>query len=89
MRREMDQEKNDMAAEIERLERELQETADKASTLDKELDAARKGRATAENQVTGLRIENARLDERAKAAEGRAGEMKTQLDGLQARLAGG
>jgi hypothetical protein len=39
-----------------------------------------------EKQVAGVNIENARLDERAKAAEARAAEFKEQVDELQAKL---
>ena len=87
MRREIAKAQADMVAEIQRLEQALEETGRKVDELEKALDAERQGRADALEQVTALRIENARLDERAKAAEGRAVEFKAQLEGLQARIA--
>ena len=87
MRREMEQAKADMAAEIARLEKDLEETHHKAEGLGKDLEVERKGRAAAEEQVTTVQIENARLDERAKAAEGRAAELKEQVEGLQVKFA--
>jgi chromosome segregation ATPase len=86
MRREMDKEKADMAAEIERLERELEEAAGKVETAGRELEAEHKGRVAAEKQVTDIRIENARLDERIKAAEGVADELREQLKPLNERF---
>ncbi len=87
MRREMAKAQADMAAEIQRLEQALEETGRKAEGLERELEAERRGRAAAEQQAMDLRIENARLDERAKAAEARAVEFKAQVEGLQARFA--
>ncbi len=87
MRREMEQDKAHMAAEIARLEKDLEETHQKAKGLEKALETERKGRGEAQEQVTALRIENARLEERAKAAEGRAGELKEQVEGLQVKFA--
>ncbi len=87
MRREMEKDKANMAEEIERLEQALEETARKAEGLEKALEAERRGRSAAEQQAMDLRIEHARLDERAKAAEGRAVEFKAQLESLQARVA--
>ena len=55
--------------------------------VEKALETERKGRGEAQEQVTALRIENARLDERAKGAEGRAGELKEQVEGLQVKFA--
>ncbi len=87
MRREMAKEQADMGAEIQRLEQALDEAGRKVEGLKRKLETERKGRAEAGEQVTALRIENARLDERAKAAEGRVVEFKAQLEGLQARFA--
>ncbi len=89
MRREMEQDKADMAAEIERLEKGQEESAAKVGELEAALETERKGRAQAEEQTADLRIENARLDERVKAAEGRGDELKEQLESLQAKFADG
>jgi chromosome segregation ATPase len=87
MRREMDKEKADMTVEIARLEKEVEEATTKLETAGRDLEAQRKGRAAAEKQVTDLRIENARLDERTKAAEGVADELREQLKTLHERFA--
>ena len=81
IRREMEQDKAEMASEIERLEKELADSATEAAGLTALLNAQR-----AEDQTAELRIENARLDERVKAAEGRAEEFKEQLESLQAKF---
>lgn len=87
MRREMEQDKADMSAEIERLEKEQDEATAKVDGLEAALETERHGREEAEGQSAELRIENARLDERVKAAEGRAEEFKEQLESLQAKFA--
>lgn len=40
----------------------------------------------AQNAVNELKIENARLDERSKSAENRAGVLEEELDKLYARF---
>jgi Plasmid replication region DNA-binding N-term len=87
MRREMQQEKAEMKAEINRLEKALEDAQTKADGLKKELDVEQEGRAEVEKQVERVNIENARLDERAKAAETRAAEFKEQVENLQAKFA--
>jgi uncharacterized protein YhaN len=87
IRRQMQQEKVEMTAEINRLEKALEDAQTKVEGLKKELEAEREGRAVMEKQVAGVNIENARLDERAKAAEERATEFKEQVDDLQAKFA--
>jgi septal ring factor EnvC (AmiA/AmiB activator) len=87
LRREMKQEKSEMKAEINRLEKALEDAQAKAQGLKKELDEEREGRAAMEKQVERVNIENARLDERAKAAETRATEFKEQVDELQTKFA--
>ncbi len=87
MRREMDKERADMAAEIKHLEKSLEEAQGTIGKLETGLAEERQGRLAAERQVTDIRIENARLDERAKATEKRAGELKDQLEGLQVQFA--
>ncbi len=87
MRRELDKEKTDMVGEIARLERALEDATEKVTVTGRAMAAERKARALTEQQVMELRIESARFDERAKAAEGRAGELRAQLEGLQAQFA--
>ncbi len=87
LRREMEKDKASMAAEIERLEKAQDAAAAKVDGLEEDLETATQGREEAGEQAAELRIENARLDERAKAAEIRAGEFKAQLESLQADFA--
>jgi SMC interacting uncharacterized protein involved in chromosome segregation len=87
LRREMNKEKVEMTGEINRLERALEDTQARMEELKKELDKEREGRAVMEKQVAGVNLENARLDERAKAAEERANEFKEQVESLQAKFA--
>lgn len=54
--------------------------------LEKDLEEQRRRRERSEEQAATLRLENAWLDERVKAAEWRAGEIKAQLESLQAKL---
>jgi len=86
-RREMEREHSSMAEEIERLEQALEEQTGLLETITAQRDSEATARAEAETQATALRIENARLEERAKAAEKWAGELKGQFEGLQEKLA--
>ena len=88
MRREIEQDKADMTAEIERLEKGQEEEAAKVEKLEAALEVERQSREEAEGQTAKLRIENVRLDERVKAAERRAEEFKEQLESFQAKFAG-
>jgi chromosome segregation ATPase len=83
MRREMDKENASMVAEIKRLEKELEETIDKLETVAQESIKTKEGRVSAEKQIIDLRVENARLDERAKATEQQATDLREQLSKLQ------
>lgn len=85
-RREMDEERGTMAAEIERLEKAMEEGEAKIARLEAERDRERQAKEEKAARITELTIENARLDERAEAAEDRAGELKDQLEALQQRL---
>jgi chromosome segregation ATPase len=87
MRKEIDKDRAEMAAEINRLETELEETRNREGTMRTALEQARQECETAEHQFTKLRIENARLDERSKASDIRAGELKIQVGALQERFA--
>ena len=76
-----------MAEEIERLEKELEAQAGLQEKTGAERDAERAARIEADKRVTALTMENARLEERAGAAERWAGELKAQFEGLQEKLA--
>jgi len=83
MRREMDKENADMVAEIKRLEKELEETDGKLEVVTQEVIDAKAGKASAEKQIINLQIENARLDERAKATEEQVINLREQLSRSQ------
>ena len=87
LRREMDIERADMAAEIKRLETAMEEQARKGEKQAAEVDELkREGQSRAE-ELTALKIENTRLEEQRKAAQERGDEIKGQFDTLQAELA--
>lgn len=85
-RREMERERRDMAQEIARLEAENSAQGDELAKLKEQLAAETAAKAKAETELNMLRIENARLDERAKAAESRGDELRQELGQLNARL---
>jgi chromosome segregation ATPase len=83
MRREMDREQADMAAEIDKLETALEETTQSGERSAQELEAAREAGAGKDQRISVLTVENARLDERVKASYARGGELREQLERLQ------
>jgi len=83
MRREMDREQADMAAEIDRLETALEEATQSGERSAQELEAAREAGAGKDERISTLMVENARRDERVKAAEAQGDELKKQLERLQ------
>jgi hypothetical protein len=85
-RREMERERRDMANEITRLETENGAQAEALTRLSGQLAEQTTARNDAEKANNELKIDNARLDERAKAAEGRAGELRSELDKLHGRF---
>lgn len=85
-RREMEREKGDMAAEILRLETENGTLSDTLARLQHDLEEQTAARATAEATTSALRIENARLDERAKAADALTEELRGELKEVHARF---
>jgi len=85
-RREMERERRDMANEIARLEAENSTQAEEITRLSDLLAEQTTAKDEAEKANNALRIDNARLDERAKAAEGRAGELRDELEKLHGRL---
>jgi len=86
-RREMERERASMAEEIERLEKELEEKTALLETAAAQRESEQAARTEADRQVSALTVENARLEERAGAAEKCAGELRTQFEGLQEKLA--
>nr|VFJ68922.1 MAG: replication region DNA-binding N-term [Candidatus Kentron sp. FM]VFJ69550.1 MAG: replication region DNA-binding N-term [Candidatus Kentron sp. FM] len=86
-RRELEKERDDMAVEIERLEGVLEETEGKAAGFQEELDREREINAKRAEKLSGLKLENARLEERLKASEARAEELRGQLQSLQMEMA--
>lgn len=75
-RRDMARERQDMTAEITRLEGENGQQADALDRMREALDKAEAARRAAEEAAQGLRVDNARLDERAKAAEATADTLR-------------
>ena len=82
-RREMEQERAEMKAEIERLEQAVDEGAGENKRLTDELEAERRGGAEKDERIHALTVENARLDERLNAAVARGDELKGQLERLE------
>lgn len=85
-RRDMDRERRDMSNEIARLEAETAAQAEELAKLTETLTNKTKALESVEQAMNDLKIENARLDERAKAAEVRAGELRDELARLHARF---
>ncbi|QSA99327.1 DNA-binding protein [Methylococcus sp. EFPC2] len=85
-RRDMERERRDMAAEISRLETENAAQAETMARLTVSLEDKAAALDQAEKAETVLRIENARLDERAKAVESRAEDLKQELAELHRRF---
>ena len=87
MRRELDKERADMAAEIERLERAQEQAQEQIEHLRASFTEAQARNREAQAQILDLKVDNARLGERAGNAEGRAEELREQVQGLQKELA--
>jgi chromosome segregation ATPase len=94
MRREMEREQRDMTEEIRRLEREIEAAVERGGQLDTALAEARRTGEEKDRQLLALQINNARLEERVKAADERADvandraeEYQRQVTDLQGKLA--
>ena len=85
-RRDMERERRDMAHEIARLETETTAQAEELAKFTETLENKTNALESVEQAANELKIENARLDERAKAAEIRAGELREELARLHARF---
>lgn len=79
-RRDMERGKKDMEAEIARLEALGDAQGDEIKKLEDLLAEQSKALSQAQNEKQALSVENARLDERVKAAENRAGELSGKLE---------
>lgn len=84
-RRDMARERQDMTGEILRLEAENARQAEELERRGAALDQAEAARRAAEEAANGLRVDNARLDERAKAAEGTADTLRADNARLEER----
>ena len=87
MRRELDKEQADMGAEIERLEQALEQEREKFEQQRINLDQAQNSVRDTQAEMLELKLDNARLSERAGSAERRAEELREQVQGLQQQLA--
>ena len=76
-----------MAAEIERLEKDLEEQTARAANLTQECDELKQTVQSRGDEINALRIENTRLEAQHHAAQTRGDEFKTQLDTLQVDFA--
>jgi chromosome segregation ATPase len=86
-RREMEKERGEMAAEIGELETKLDAIQGERDSLAATLEAETKRHRESEEKMGGLRIENARLEERIANTERRADELRDQVIRLEGELA--
>jgi colicin import membrane protein len=86
-RREMEKERAEMASEIVELEAKLDASEGERTSLAATLEAETKRNRQAEEKMSGLRIENARLEERIANTEKRADELRDQVTRLEGELA--
>jgi chromosome segregation ATPase len=80
VRKEMDRERASMAEEIERLEKDLEETTTQAAQFEADLTIERQAGEEKAGQVTALTVANARLEEQVKAAQAETRAMRNALD---------
>lgn len=85
-RRDIEQEKQDMGKEIARLEAENNAQGNELKKAMELLSNTQKTLSEAQIAENDLKIDNARLDERVKSSENRAGELQTEIDKLHDRL---
>lgn len=85
-RRDMEREKQDMDVEITRLEAENNVQGGQIESIESLLAEKEKALNAALASENQLKIDNARLDERVKLLESRAGELKEELGKLHSRL---
>ncbi|MBK5929972.1 hypothetical protein CCR82_05380 [Halochromatium salexigens] len=85
-RRDMVRERQEMSAEIARLENETTRLLEAEQQHRSAREQAEQKRHDAEEAIQHLRVDNARLEERANAAEARASSMQTEFDKLYERF---
>jgi colicin import membrane protein len=86
-RREMEKERAEMASEIVELEAKLDAMQAERESLAATLESETKRHREAEKKMGGIRIENARLEERIANTERRADELRDQVTRLEGELA--
>ena len=86
-RREVDQERTELLAEISDLEAKVEEAAGERQALDVRLRDAVAAEKAAQEALQTLRVENARLSERADNSERRAQELREQVERMERELA--
>lgn len=86
-RREMEQERAELAIEIADLEGKLDTAQSERDTLTGRVGEEERARSGAQEEVSRLRVENARLDERVANTEKRADELRAQVERLEGELA--
>lgn len=87
LRKEMEQERNELAHEITELEAKVDAALTERDTLAANLSEETQAKVPLEDALTRERIENARLIERLSNVDSRAGELRAQVQELQHELA--
>lgn len=87
LRKEMEQERNELAHEITELEAKVDAALTERDTLAANLSEETQAKVPLEDALTRERIENARLIERLSNVDFRAGELRAQVQELQHELA--
>ena len=87
LRKEMEQERNELAHEITELEAKVDAALTERDTLAANLSEEKQAKVPLEDALTRERIENTRLIERLSNVDSRAGELRAQVQELQHELA--
>ncbi len=86
-RRDMERERVELTLEITELETKLEAVETERETLARKVVELDQVRASALHEVNGLRVENARLEERVANTANRAEELRVQVERLESELA--
>ena len=86
-RRDMERERVELTLEITELETKLEAVETERETLARKVVELDQVRATALHEVNGLRVVNARLEERVANTANRAEELRVQVERLESELA--
>lgn len=86
-RRDMERERVELTLEITDLETKLESVETERETLARKVVELDQVRATMLHEVSGLRVENARLEERVANTANRAEELRVQVERLESELA--